>query len=182
MNAPNKSLEPIEGRARTGRRRLRLKDELALALVPATLVIVVLALIDALSTQRILFASLSSSAFLIYLDPQHGTNTVRTLTMSHLTAAVSGLIIDAILGNSYVAAGTAMAVTILLMIVLDVVHPPAVSTALTFAFRSENAQTLVLFLLSLLVIALLVVMQRAVVKLFTRFTAAHDTTRYDLGI
>jgi CBS-domain-containing membrane protein len=76
-----------------------------------------------LSEQRLLFASLASSAFLIYLDPQHGTNAVRTLVLSHLMAALIGWATFALLGSGYLSGGSAMVATIFLMIVLDVVHP-----------------------------------------------------------
>ncbi|MEG4214331.1 hypothetical protein QUA27_02620 [Microcoleus sp. Pol14C6] len=37
-------------------------------------------------------ASLASSAFLIYLDPQHGTNTMRRLSLAQIMAATIGWI------------------------------------------------------------------------------------------
>lgn len=115
-----------------------------------------------------LFASLASSAFLIYLDPEHGTNKVWTLVTSHFMAAVLGPLLVTVFGAGYLAAGVALVATITLMIVLDVVHPPAVSTALSFAFRSENQRTIVLFVVALVMIAVLVVLQRAIVWLFKR--------------
>jgi CBS-domain-containing membrane protein len=110
-----------------------------------------------------LFPSLASSAFLIYLDPEHGTNRVRTLVGSHFMAAVLGPLVVAVLGAGYLSAGVALDATILLMIVFDVVHPPAVSTALSFAFRGEEQRTVVLFVVALVMIAVLVVLQRGVV-------------------
>lgn len=61
-------------------------------------VLVVLGLVEVLSSQRLLFASLASSAFLIYLDPQHGTNTTRTLLISQMMAATVGWVMYLILG------------------------------------------------------------------------------------
>jgi len=81
MSQNRSSLKPIEGANRSLRRRLTLKGELALATAPTAIVLGVFALVEVLSRQRLLFASLASSAFLIYLDPQHGTNTMRTLTI-----------------------------------------------------------------------------------------------------
>ncbi len=46
------------------RRRLNLRGEFALALLPTATVLAVLALVEALSRQRLLFASLAASAFL----------------------------------------------------------------------------------------------------------------------
>jgi CBS-domain-containing membrane protein len=98
----------------------------------------VLALVEVLSQQRLLFASLASSAFLIYLDPQHGTNSVRTLLISQMMAASIGYLTYLGLGNGYVSGGAAMVLTIALMILMDVVHPPAVSTSLSFALRAGD--------------------------------------------
>jgi hypothetical protein len=61
------------------RKRIGLKGERLLAFMPMATVLLVLALVGALSSQRLLFASLASSAFLIYLDPEHAVNQVRTL-------------------------------------------------------------------------------------------------------
>ncbi|WP_197446568.1 HPP family protein [Tautonia plasticadhaerens] len=54
-----------------------------------------------------------------------------------------------------------MVATIVLMIALDVVHPPAVSTSLAFAFRAGDAGNVTLFALAVGITALLVVLQRA---------------------
>ena len=67
------------------------------------------ALVEVLSRQRILFASLASSAFLIYLDPQHATNSIRTLVISHTMAATLGLGAYLTLGPRYLSGGIAIA-------------------------------------------------------------------------
>ncbi|QYO68345.1 HPP family protein [Leptolyngbya sp. 7M] len=146
MTHDRSSLKPIKGANRSLRRRLNLKGEFMLALAPTLIILVVLALVEVLSRQRLLFASLASSAFLIYLDPQHGTNSIRTLITSQLMAATIGFFTYLIFGGGYVAAGTAMVITIVLMILLDAVHPPAVATSLSFALRAGNESNLVLFI------------------------------------
>jgi hypothetical protein len=62
------SPQPLQG-ANRSLRRLGLKGVFALALLPTLMVLSVLGLVETLSRQRLLFASLASSAFLIYLDP-----------------------------------------------------------------------------------------------------------------
>jgi CBS-domain-containing membrane protein len=138
MSQQRSSLKPIEGANRALRRRLTLRGEFTLALAPTAIVLGVLALVEVLSQQRLLFASLASSAFLIYLDPQHGTNSVRTLLISQMMAASIGYLTYLGLGNGYVSGGAAMVLTIALMILMDVVHPPAVSTSLSFALRAGD--------------------------------------------
>jgi CBS-domain-containing membrane protein len=169
-----KSLEPIAGARRSLRRKLTLKEELILATLPTVVVLLVLGMIEVLSQQRVLFASLASSAFLIYLDPQHEANSVRSIVLSHLAAAVIGASMDAVLGAGYDAAGAAMVATIIVMIAADVVHPPAVGTALSFAFRPGDATVLSLFVLCLLVIAILVGLQRAMLRCTARLTGGGD--------
>jgi CBS-domain-containing membrane protein len=146
-----------------------LKSELILALLPTLTVLVVLFLVEILSRQRLLFSSLASSAFLIYLDPQHDTNLVRTLVMSQILAAAIGLVTYLIFGPGYIAGGSAMVLFILLMILLDIVHPPAVSTSLSFAFRAGDETNLILFALAVAIAALLVVLERLTLYLLARF-------------
>lgn len=167
---PLQSLKPIEGANRPLRRRLGIGDELLLALLPTAVVLAVLVLVEALSRQRLLFASLASSAFLIYLDPTHGTNRIRTLAASQLLAAALGFGVNAVVSDAYphVAGGVAMVLTIVAMILLDVVHPPAVATSLAFAFRAEDTAALAVFALAVAMTATLVLLQRAAVWLLAR--------------
>lgn len=158
---PNRSsLKPIKGAQRSLRSRIDWKGELLLATAPTLVVLGMLALVEVLSRQRLLFASLASSAFLIYLDPQHGTNTVRTLTISQIMAATIGFATYLLLGSGYLSGGTAMTMTIVLMILLDVMHPPAVATSLSFALRAGNESNLVLFGLAVGITAMLVGLER----------------------
>ena len=66
----------------TAPRRFNLRQELALALLPTTVVLLMLYGVEVFSRQRLLFASLASSAFLIYIDPEHPMNGVRTLVLA----------------------------------------------------------------------------------------------------
>ena len=79
--------------------------------------------------------------------------------------------LDWTLGAGYQAAGICMVVTIYLMIVLDAVHPPAVATALSFAFRSNDAGTLALLALAVAVVAIVVFLHRAVLYVLSWLTA-----------
>lgn len=168
MSRARSSLKPIEGANRSLRNRLSLKGELLLATAPTVTILAVLAFVEILSRQRLLFASLASSAFLIYLDPQHGTNKTRTLILSQLMAAAIGWLAFLILGTGYLSGATAMVVTIVLMIVLDAVHPPAVATSLSFAFKAGNENNLVLFSLAVGVTTALVVLERLALWMLAR--------------
>lgn len=169
MSRNRKSLKPIEGANRSLRRNLGLKGELLLAAGPTIVVLGVLALVEVLSRQRLLFASLASSAFLIYLDPQHEANSIRTLVSAQLMAAVIGWLTFLGFGSGYLAAGSAMVLTIVLMIVLDIMHPPAVSTSLSFALKATNENNLVLFGLAVGITTVLVVLEHVLLWLLARF-------------
>lgn len=75
------SLEPTGPAQRRLRKRLTLRGELPLALLPTRTVPGVLATAEVVTGQRLNLASLAPSAFLIYLDPEHGTNSTRTLIL-----------------------------------------------------------------------------------------------------
>lgn len=163
------SLKPVEGANRAIRKRLHLKGELMLAALPTATVLLVLLLVEALSEQRLLFASLASSAFLIYLDPQHGMNSVRSLVLAQMGAALLGVGTFFLLGPGYDAAAAAMVLTILLMILADAVHPPAVSTALSFALRAGDESNVLLFGLAVGITAVLVLMERVALWMLARY-------------
>jgi hypothetical protein len=59
------------------------------------------------------------------------------------------------------------------MIFLDVVHPPAVSTSLSFALRANNETNLILFFMAVAVTATLVLLERVTLWIL----ASHDRSR-----
>jgi len=77
-------------------------------------------------------------------------------------------------GSGYIAAGSAMVLTIVLMIVLDIMHPPAVSTALSFALKSSNENNLVRFGLAVGITVVLVVLERLALWLLARHDPAYS--------
>lgn len=151
------------------RPRLPLRHELLLALLPSITVLLVLAFVEAVARQRLLFASLASSAFLIYLDPGHRTNSMRTLVFAQIGSALVGLGCFLLLGPGYPAAGVAMATAILAMVVTDSMHPPAVSTALSFGLRAGDESNVVLFGMAVGLTAVLVLLQRSAQWMITRY-------------
>lgn len=164
---PRNFQQPIDASRALHRRSLR--DELVLALLPTLTVIAALAFVNMLRHEQLLFASLSVSAFLIYLDPLHTMNRVRTLLLAQLMGGTIGLLFYLLLGGSFLSAGLAMALTIFLMIALDVVHPPAIATSLAFALRAGNESSLVIFAFVVLITAMLIVLQRIAIRLLNWF-------------
>lgn len=142
------------------RENFNIKTEVALAIMPSITVIAVLMLLQAFSKQQLLFSSLASSAFLIYLDPKHPANSIRTLVIAQMSAAVIGYLTFLVAGTGYVAASFSMIIAIAVMILSRAMHPPAVSTALLFAFQPPKSNTLLLFLLAVLLLVILIILQR----------------------
>jgi CBS-domain-containing membrane protein len=143
-------------------RRLSVRDQLLLALLPTATVLPMLGVIEVFGRHHLLCASLASSAFLIYQGPRNEMNSVHAVVVSQMTAAGVGWLMWLLLGAGYAAAASAIPLAILLMILLKAVHPPAVSTALAFAMQLDPGGSFLLFALAVGFTALLVVLQRAV--------------------
>ena len=150
------------------RERLGLWGEVALAVLPTATVLLVLWLIESLASRQVLFASLASSAFLIYRDPTHRMNSVRSLVIGQGLAALTGFAALELFGPGYLAAGVAVAVATFAMIALDAVHPPAMGTALSFAFRPSNDSNAALFAVALVLVALLAGLAATTTRLLAR--------------
>ncbi len=150
-------------------RHLSLEQELMLASLPTVIVLIVFALVGLLAQQEILFTSLASSAFLIYINPAHPMNNTRTVIIAQMIGAIAGFSAYAIFSLNYLAVGAAMIFTIVLMIVLNVAHPPAVSTALLFGLSGKRPIDLALFAFALLLTVTLIVLQRSWLGWMSRF-------------
>ncbi len=142
--------------------------ELLLAIPPTVTVLLALGTIAAFQHQRILFSSLASSAFLIYLDPRHPVNRARIVASAHVIGVLLGIVAALVLGAGFIAGGVAMAATIVALVVANVVHPPAVSTALGFAFFQQHDRAVAFFLLALAMLIALVALQRIALYLLKR--------------
>ncbi|MDQ2744451.1 MAG: HPP family protein, partial [Chloroflexota bacterium] len=103
-------------------RRGGLWGELALAVPPTLLVLIVILSVESVARQRLLFASLASSAFLIYYVPLERMNGVRVMVLAQGIACCAGVIAALLLGEGYSAGACAMVATILLLIAFDIVH------------------------------------------------------------
>lgn len=148
--------------------KLTLRARVLLAVMPVLLVMAMLFLLERFGRERILFSSLAASAFLIYLDPRHPTNSVRTLVIAQSSAAIIGYLVYVLIGTGYWAAAISMVIEVILMILCKAMHPPAVATALVFAFQETKPNALLLFLLSLLLLVFLIGLQRTSIWLIKR--------------
>ena len=139
-----------------------------LAAFPVATILVVLGTVEAVSDQQVLFGSLAGSAFLIYLDPEHPTNSVRTLVLSHAAGALAGYAVHQALGAGVAAMSVALVATVVVMILADAVHPPAAGTALAFALRDSFGSAIGLFALAVGMVAVLVAVEVVLLRVFRR--------------
>lgn len=171
VRLPMPATTPATPAAPLGRPRLGWRREILLALLPTVTVLGLLWLLRLLSNQQLLFASLASSCFLIYLDPGHPANSARTLVVSQLAGALLGFGFHAWLGPGYLGAALALLGVIAVMILTNTMHPPAVATALNFAFRAGTGEgNLLLFGLAVGLVLVLLAVQRGSAYLVRRFT------------
>ena len=156
--------------------RCSLRTDLALAIMPTATVLLVFALVEAWSHQKLLFASLASSAFIIYMRPAHESGSVRTVVLSQGMAALVGFGAHALGHGDPWVAGAAMVAVIFAMIGLRMMHPPAVSTALSFALSAGTAHAVLLFGVCLALVVVLVLAQQALARRIGRTALRERTT------
>jgi len=173
---------PVPTSLRQSRPRLSLRGELVLAALPTATVLAMLALVHVLSAQPLLTASLGASAFLIYLDPEHAANRMEALIASQALAVVLGWATYALFGGGYLSAALALLGTIVGMVTMDLVHPPAISTALVFALRTGSVSNVVLFIAALGVTVVLIVLQRAATWAVARMDHTDRSSRTDRDV
>ncbi|MGI8550373.1 MAG: HPP family protein [Dehalococcoidia bacterium] len=118
--------------------RSGLIGDLLLAAPPTLTVLGSVFLLQLFRHQRILFASLASSAFLVYREPAHPMDGIRQTIPAHLIGVGLGVGAALLLHPGYIAGAVAMTSTILVLVLLRIVHPPAISTALGFAFSQTR--------------------------------------------
>ncbi|MHB1416124.1 MAG: HPP family protein, partial [Chloroflexota bacterium] len=123
----------------------------------ATVVTVVGAifLVQGLARQPILITSLASSAFLFYYQPLNEVNRFAPLVFGHLLAAGVGFLAALFLPVPYASTAVSIAGTVVLLMVLRLVHPPAISTSLVFSYQPHGVPALLTFALVLFIIAVL---------------------------
>lgn len=124
-----------------------------LALYPLVIAYIIMG-VEMFARQHILFTSLISSIFLIYVRHKDPMNNGLTLIISQVLAAVIGYVSYRIGGENYLTACITVFVVAVALISLNRLHPPAIVTSLIFQFRTHSVSDLELFalLLSLVIV------------------------------
>lgn len=127
------------------------------AVSAATVITVVLMIvvIEQIAEQAVLVTSLAASTFLLYYQPLHRMNRFVPVVGGHLIAAGAGFLADEVIPSSTVALAVAITVTVVTLASLRIIHPPAISTSVVFAYRPHDASALLTFSLTLAVVVAL---------------------------
>lgn len=115
-------------------------------------VLIVIFIVQDLIRQPVLITSLASSTFLLYYQPLNEINRFGPLVFGHIIATSIGYLASLLLPVPYVSAAVSMALSIVVLVLLRMVHPPAISTSLVFSYRPHDATVIVTFLLTLAVV------------------------------
>jgi CBS-domain-containing membrane protein len=118
-------------------------------------ILVVLIIDQDVGKQPLLVASLASSSFLMYYQPLNEVNRFGPLVLGQLTCAVFGFLANLLLRDPLSSAAVAVSFSVVAMMLLRIVHPPAVATSLVFAYRPHGVSALGTFFLTLLVVLVL---------------------------
>ncbi len=125
--------------------------------------------VEILMRQHILFTSLVSSIFLIYVKPKDPMNDTLTILISQVLATTIGYSSFLLLGDSYLAGCATVTAITFLLVGIDRLHPPAVATSLIFNYRTHAESDFVLFGLLIGLIGVLFLMKKGYSYLENRF-------------
>ncbi|WP_145203705.1 HPP family protein [Sphingobium sp. B2] len=103
----------------------------------AGLVIATLGSIAGLGGTAIFFTSWASSAAILLSTPAARACHPRRIAASHITAATVGLVCSSGLAATPCSLGTAVAISIAIVMLADLLHPPAMANA-AFAFSAPH--------------------------------------------
>lgn len=136
---------------------LNLRARLILGIFPVIIVLVLTAL-EIKLRQHIIFTSLVSSIFLIYLRPNELMTDTATILVSQFTAALTGYLSYKLFGNSFWSVCVTILLVTAILILLNRLHPPAIATSVIFNYRTHSESDLFLFglLIGIAVVLILV--------------------------
>ncbi len=134
------------------RRRLSTRHLTIVSGATVLSVLLVIFIVQDVARQPVLVTSLASSAFLLYYQPRNEINDFKPLVFGHLLAVMMGYGASLLLPIPYWSSILSVVGTVVLLSLLRLVHPPAISTSLVFSYRPYELDAVVTFLLSLVVI------------------------------
>lgn len=88
----------------------------------------------------LMLGSIAASAVLLFAAPHTPMAQPWNLIVGHLVSGFAGWCISLIVADPFIAAGMAVGMAILLMYLLDALHPPGAATALTMVLSAAQYQ------------------------------------------
>ncbi|WP_426119501.1 HPP family protein [Kocuria sp. LHG3120] len=140
-------------------------------------VVLMIVVVEQIARQAVLVTSLAASTFLLYYQPLHRMNRFVPVVGGHLIAAGVGFLSDKFIPGGTLAPAVAITVTVAALAGLRIIHPPAVSTSVVFAYRPHEVSALLTFSLTLVVVVAL-----AAVYLLLRHVIAPRRWAYLFGL
>ena len=80
--------------------------------------------------EPLFMASIGASAVIIFAMPKSPAARVQNVIGGHIVSGIVGLSLAILVGSFWYTAAAAVAISIFLMVILDIVHPPGGATAL----------------------------------------------------
>ncbi|MCD6469788.1 HPP family protein [Candidatus Bathyarchaeota archaeon] len=123
----------------------------------ATLTVFIVLLFLSLE-QAVIIASIGASAFIVFAMPESITAKPRNVIGGHMVGLLSGSL-SALLPHSFflqsiLAYSLAVGISTLIMVVVDVEHPPAAGTALGVAIKGLTLNSIIAVVTSALILSL----------------------------
>lgn len=131
----------------------------------ATVTILIILLFLNIFTHTTIIACLGATTFIVFAMPNNATAKPRNLIGGYLTGIVVGslnsLLVESVLSNhiinsyiTYIIFGAvAVGLTILVMVVVDTEHPPAVGLALGLVLGSWNMKIIIILFLAVVLMS-----------------------------
>lgn len=132
----------------------------------ATVTILIILLFLNIFTHTTIIASLGATTFIVFAMPNNPTAKPRNLIGGYLTGIVIGslssLLVESVLSNlmingyiTYIIFGAvAVGLTILIMVIIDTEHPPAVGLALGLVLGSWNFKIIIILFLAVVLMSI----------------------------
>ncbi len=104
--------------------------------------------------RMVLISAIGSTAFVVFAMPKTTSATARVVIGSHLVGLLSGTTFALIPLPHYIAYPVAVGIAILLMVALDLEHPPAAGTAIAAVTHGSSLDIWLAVISSVLILSL----------------------------
>jgi CBS-domain-containing membrane protein len=119
----------------------------------AGVILLIIALILG-ETKMVVISAIGATTFIVFAMPNAVSAKVRNIIGGHLVGLATGTLLSLMTIPNPIGYALAVAITMFLMVALDVEHPPAAGTALAVLVNQVSLDALLTILVSILVLSL----------------------------